>query len=822
MGMEQLHGYFVGANEPYFWLGTILILFFIGYKGAPFILWTLLFGAGLVGFGAPEWSLIAFAAIAVIGNIKPIRAILLSSFVMKIMKGILPQISETERTALEAGVVWIEGELFSGKPDFDRIMNESYPNLTPEEQRFLDGPVEDLCKTLDEWDIHRKRELPKEFWDVVKKEKFLGMIIPKEYNGLGFSMLAQSSVLQKLASRSVPACVTVMVPNSLGPAELLNHYGTDAQKKKYLSRLAIGEEIPCFALTEPGAGSDAGAITSSGELFKGDDGKIYIKLNWNKRWITLAAISTIIGLAFKLRDPKNLLGKGEDLGITCALVPAKTPGVVLGMRHDPMGIPFYNCPTQGKDVVVVAEDAIIGGLEGAGKGWGMLMESLGAGRGVSLPAQSAGGIKLAARVTTAHSTIRKQFGVSIGLFEGVEEPLSRICGYNYMMEAMRCFTLGALDGGTKPPVITAIAKHYSTEIGRKVVNDAMDIMGGAGISQGPRNLISGLYMSTPIGITVEGANILTRTLMIFGQGALRAHPYAFKEVETVEKGDLKGFDAAFWGHIGHIVRNVFRSFLLSSSRGMFGYSPVRGRTATYWRRLSWASASFAILTDIAMGSLGGKLKQKEKITGRFADILAWMYISTATLRRWEADGRREEDLPFVHWSLRVAFGEMDRAFDGIFLNLQVPGLTWFFRIVLRSWSSANAFMSRGVSDNLSHRICQDMLNNPEQRDRLTTGLYIPKDPEEQMGRLERAYKIIKTAEVSEKKVRQAMRAKQIPKVKKILEAIDGALEKNIIDKAEYDNLKMAEEVRNDAIQVDAFTQDEYLHHTQNKALKRIS
>lgn len=820
--MDQLHGYFVGAQEPYFWLGTILLLFFIGFKGAPFFVWTILLATGLVGFGAPEWVLMAFAVVAVIGNIKPIRAILLSSFVMKIMKGILPQISETERTALEAGVVWVEGELFSGKPNFDRMVKESYPTLTAEEQKFIDGPVEELCTVLNEWDIHRKRELPKEFWDVVKREKFLGMIIPKEHGGLGFSMLAQSSVLQKLASRSVPATVTVMVPNSLGPAELLIHYGTDAQKNKYLSRLASGEEIPCFALTEPGAGSDAGSITSSGELFKGDDGKIYIKLNWNKRWITLAAISTIIGLAFKLRDPKNLLGRGEDLGITCALVPAKTPGVVLGMRHDPMGIPFYNCPTQGKDVVVVAEDAIIGGLEGAGRGWGMLMESLGAGRGVSLPAQSAGGIKTAARVTTAHATIRKQFGISIGNFEGVEEPLSRICGYNYMIEAMRCYTLGALDGGTKPPVITAIAKHYSTEIGRKVVNDAMDIMGGAGISQGPRNLISGQYMSTPIGITVEGANILTRTLMIFGQGALRAHPYAFKEVESVEKNDLKGFDAAFWGHMGHIVRNIFRSFLLSSSRGMLGYSPVRGRTATYWRRLSWASASFAILTDIAMGSLGGKLKFKEKITGRFADILAWMYMSAATLRRWEADGRREEDLPFVHWSLRVAFGEIDKAFDGIFLNLQVPGLSWFFRIVLRSWSGANPFMSRGVSDNLSHRICQDMLNNIELRERLTTGLHIPKDPTEQMARLERAFKIIKAAESAERKIKNAIKAKTLPKVKKISDVIAEALEKKIIDKSEYDNLKMAEEVRNDAIQVDSFSQDEYLHHTSSSSMKRSS
>lgn len=821
--MEQFHGYFVGANEPYFWLGTALLLLFFGFKGAPFLLWTVLVLGGLVGFGAPYWLIGAFAVIAVIGNVKPLRAMLVSSIVMKIMKGILPQISQTEKEALDAGVVWVEGELFSGRPSFDRMLKESYPSLTPEEQKFIDGPVDELCKVLNEWDIYKQRELPKEFWSLVGKEKFLGMIIPKEYGGLGFSMLAQSAVLQKLASRSVPATVTVMVPNSLGPAELLIHYGTEPQKKKYLTKLANAEEIPCFALTEPNAGSDAGSITSTGELFKGSDGKLYVKLNWNKRWITLAAISTVLGLAFRLRDPQNLLGKGEDVGITCALIPSKTPGVVLGQRHDPLGIPFYNCPTQGVDVVVPAEEAIIGGLEGAGRGWSMLMDCLGAGRGVSLPAQSAGGTKLAARVVTAHGNIRKQFGVAIGQFEGVEEPLSRILGYNYLLEAMRVYTLGALDSGIKPPVITAIAKHYATEIGRKVVNDAMDILGGAGISMGPRNLVGAHYMSAPIGITVEGANILTRTLMVFGQGALRAHPYAYKEVDAVNKNDLKSFDEAFWGHIGHIVRNLFRSVVLSCSRGALGYSPVSGRTATYWKRLSWAAASFAILTDIAMGSLGGALKMKGKITGRFADILAWMYIATAVLRRYEADGRREEDLPFVHWSLRVAFGEMDKAFDGIFLNLQVPGLTWFFRIFVRSWSSANTFMSRGVSDNLSHRICNDMLNNLELRDRLTTGIHIPKDPNEQLARLERALKIVKTAEATERKIRKAIKAKTLPKVKRLIEVADKALEQNIIDKAEYENLKLADEARWDAIQVDSFSQEEYLSHSgeASSQMKRI-
>lgn len=808
--MDQLHGFFLGPNEANFWWGFIFVALFLGFKGVPFFVWALFGGAALVGFGAPVWLLSTFVAIAVIGIVKPLRAMLVSSFVMKIMKGVLPHISETERVALEAGVVWVEQELFSGKPDFDRIIKESYPELNPEEKKFLDGPVDELCAALDEWEITRRKELPAKFWEIVKREKFLGMIIPKEYGGLGFSNLAHSYVIQKISSRSVAASVTVMVPNSLGPAELLIHYGTNAQKDKYLPRLASGDEIPCFALTEPGAGSDAGSLTSSGELFKGQDGKIYVRLNWNKRWITLAAISTILGLAFRLRDPQNLLGRGEDLGITCALIPSNTPGVVLGRRHDPLGIPFYNCPTQGKDVVVVAEDAIIGGLDGAGRGWGMLMESLGAGRGVSLPAQSCGGAKLATRVASAHATIRKQFGLSIGLFEGIEEPLARIAGYNYLLEAMRRYTLGALDSGIKPPVVTAIAKHYATEIGRKVVNDAMDILGGAGISRGPRNLIANQYMSTPIGITVEGANILTRTLMIFGQGALRAHPYAFKEVDAVGKNDLKAFDVAFWGHIGHIVRNLFRAMLLSFSRGVLGHSPTGGPVAKYWRRLAWASASFAITADIAMGSLGGKLKVKEKITGRFADIMAWMYIAAAVMRRWEAEGQKKEDFPFVSWSLRTAFGEMDKAFDGIFLNLEVPGLTWFFRIIVRSWSSANTFMSRGVSDNLTHVISTKILNDQEQRHRFTADIYLPKDKEDQLGRLENAYKIVKAAEVAESKIRKAIRSKQLPKVKKLLEIIDQALEKNIITKGDYENLKMAEEVRSDAIQVDSFTQEEYL------------
>jgi acyl-CoA dehydrogenase len=600
-----------------------------------------------------------------------------------------------------------------------------------------------------------------------------------------------------------------MVPNSLGPAELLVHYGTDEQKKRLLPRLAVGDEIPAFALTEPTAGSDAGSITAEGVLFKGDDGKLYMRLNWNKRYITLASISTLLGLAFKLRDPNNLLGRGENIGITAALIPTSTPGVVVGRRHDPLYVPFHNCPTQGKDVVV-SVDTIVGGIEGAGKGWKMLMECLAAGRGVSLPAQSIGGAKLVTRVTSAHASIRKQFGVALGKFEGIEEPLARIAGFNYLMEAMRRYTLGALDQGIKPPVITAMAKYNTTELSRKIINDGMDILGGSAISRGPRNLLAHFYMATPVGITVEGANILTRTLIIFGQGALRAHPYAFKEVNAIEKKDLVGFDDAFWGHIGHVVRNMSRAVLLSVTRGLLAPSPVGGSTARYYRKLAWASATFAIMSDIAMGSLGGSLKTREKITGRFADILSWMYIGTATLRRFEAEGRRKEDLPFVHFCLGHALYEIQKAFDGIFANLDVPGLGWFFRGPIRTWSNLNALAGEH-NDQHTHKIASMVLSDTEQRLRHTDGIYVPPNTTEQLGKLEATFKVVKRAEDAERKMKKAVREKILPKAKGAA-LNQAALDKGVITKDEFADLEKADKMRYEAIQVDDFSQDEYVHH----------
>lgn len=781
-----------------------------GYFGLPFIAWAVLLLACLVGFGAPMMVCLAFVAIAAVFLITPLRRMTASAVVMKTMKALklIPNISATERTALEAGVVWMEAELFSGHPNFKLMLDQPYHKLSPDEQSFLDNETDQLCAMIDDYQLFKSKVMPPEVWDFVRKKGFLGMIIPKEFGGKGFSHSAHSAVIQKITTRSIAVATYIMVPNSLGPAELLNHYGTDAQKKKYLPRLAVGDEIPCFGLTEPQAGSDAGSITSEGVLFKGEDGKIYIRLNWNKRWITLAAISTLLGLAFKLRDPDNLLGRGEDLGITCGLIPANLKGVVIGRRHDPMGVPFHNCPTEGHDVVINAEDAIIGGTAKAGQGWQMLMECLGAGRGISLPAQSAGGTKLVARVAGNHAAIRKQFGTSIGKFEGVEEPLARIAGAAYYIEAMRNYVLSALDQGIAPPVVTAIAKFNATEVGRACINDGMDVLGGAGISLGHRNTLAITYIGTPISITVEGANILTRTLMIFGQGALRAHPYAFKEVNSIERGDLKGFDEAFWGHIGHVVRNMIRCVVLSWTRAVFATSPVSGPSRRYVQKLGWVSASFATLTDLSMGLLGGKLKAKEKLTGRFADILSWMFIATAVIKRFEEEGRKPEDKMLLDFSMAVAFQRIQDAFDGLFANLDVPGLFWLFKGPIRWWSRFN-FVGLAPTDRLTHRVANGLLNYEEQRNRLTKGIYMPTSVDESLGRLEHAYKIIRLAEAVEKKVRKAAAAKKLNKKSKTL--VDDALKANIITAEEHKLLSEAEHLRWDAIQVDDFSQDEYLH-----------
>ncbi|HIA38890.1 MAG TPA: acyl-CoA dehydrogenase, partial [Planctomycetes bacterium] len=601
-----------------FYIIGLIILGFLSAKFLYWIIWTALI---LMCWSAPTWLYIVLGVPALIFLLPVLRQRIVTAPLMKMIKamGLLPVISTTEREALDAGTVWYEGELFSGNPDFKRLIKEEkYPELSDEEKLFLEGPAEEICAMTDDWLVFQKRDLSPDVWQYLRDNGFFGMIISKEYGGLEFSATAISTVIKKLSSRSIPLGITAMLPNSLGPAELLLHYGTPEQKKKLLPRLAAGKEIPCFALTEPHAGSDAGAIRARGEVFKDENGELKIRLDWEKRYITLASRATLIGLAFKLFDPENLLQRGTELGICCGLIPAETPGITTGRQHDPLNVPFFNCPFEG-DNVVVGLDILVGGPSRVGQGWRMLMEQLAAGRGIMLPASATAGAQLAARVVGAYSVVRKQFGMSIGKFEGIEEPLARIGGAAYTLEATRRFTCGGLDGGAKPAVASAIAKYHFTETMRDVINDAMDICGGAGISRGPRNLLAHAYFAAPISITVEGANILTRTLMIFGQGAIRCHPFAENEITALENGDVKHFDFAFFGHIGHVMTNLSRSLVMNITRGHAASVPFEGRMRRDYQKISWASSRFAILADVAMGSYGGDLKRKEMLTGRVSD-----------------------------------------------------------------------------------------------------------------------------------------------------------------------------------------------------------
>lgn len=753
-------------------------------------------------------ALIGAGALGVLFGVPSVRRNVLTKGIMSTMEklGFLPTISDTEKTAIEAGGVWVDGDLFSGHPDFEKLLNEQYPDLTDEEQAFLDGPVEEVCEMTDDWEVWQRRDLSPEVWAYLREHKFFGMIIPKEYGGLGFSASANSAVVTKLSARSQVLGITVMVPNSLGPAELLQHYGTEAQKEYYLPRLASGEEIPAFALTEPKAGSDAGAMESRGEVFE-KDGRLYLRLNWEKRYISLAAVSTVLGLAFKLRDPDNLLGRGEHLGITCALVPTDTEGVVLDRRHDPMSVPFYNCPTEGHDVVLPLEEAIIGGSKWAGQGWRMLMESLAAGRGISLPASSTGAAKMVYRVASAHARIRKQFGLPIGKFEGIEEPLARIGGFTYIIEAARRYTNGGLDTGEKPSVVSAIMKYNTTEMGRQIINDGMDILGGNGISRGPRNALARGYIGMPIAITVEGANILTRTLMIFGQGAIRCHPFALKEIETLNNRDLEGFDKAFWGHVVHVVRNMGRSIRLSLSRGALTSAPVGGPAAPYYRKMAWAAASFATLADIALGTLGGRLKRKEKISGRFADIFSWLYLGNAVLTRFEKEGRPEDDLPFFQWSMEYALKQMQDGFDGLLENLNVPVLRTVLQGPVALWSRMNP-LSTGPSDELGHKVAQAMQVPGAQRDRHTAGIYVSDDPSDPLGELEHALRLTHETEDLERRLRHAVKDGRLPRAEPA-ERVRLAVEKGLITDEQATALREAAAARNKAIEVDSFTLEEY-------------
>ncbi|WP_017323941.1 acyl-CoA dehydrogenase [Synechococcus sp. PCC 7336] len=780
----------------------------LGYIGVPMWAWFTYLAACLAYAHSPVWLWVSFGLAAIALNLPVLRRVLATAWVMKGIRALdlLPRISETERAAIEAGNVWVDGELFSGRPDFRRMMDEPYPQLTADEQAFLDGPVERACQMTSDWEIYQRRDLPPKVWDFLKRERFLGLMIPPEYGGLGFSNAAYSAVMAKLASRSFTYVATVGVANSLGPAKLLLNYGTPAQKDDYLPRLARGEDIPCFALTEPTAGSDAASITSNGIVFKADDGKLYLRLNWKKRYITLSTIATLLGLAFQLKDPENLLGKGENVGITCALIPTHTPGVTINQRHDPMGVPFYNSPTEGRDVIVSIEQ-IVGGTAQAGEGWKMLMQTLAAGRGISFPATCAGVAKLVSRVTGAYATVRQQFGLSIGKFEGIEEPLARIGSLTYIVDAARLYTVGAVDKGEKPAVVSAIAKYTTTELSRQIINDGMDILGGAGICRGPRNLLANIYTATPISITVEGANILTRSLMVFGQGSIRCHPYLYAEIAALEQQDLVAFDRAFWPHIGHFARNYFRAKLLSLTRGRLARSPIAGPTARYYRKLAWSSAIFALLSDLATISFGGSLKRREKLAGRFADILAWMYLGTATLRRFEAEGRRSEDLPLLDWAMQYSFDRIQTAFEGILSNWSAPIAGGLLRGPFAGWRRLNP-IGLMPSDRLGARVAQILQAPGQQRDRLTQGIYIPAHreddgSEESLARLERAFALAVETEPIVKAIKAACKSGQLPP-QKPQQLVRAALAAEVISATEAERLQIAEAARYDAIQVDAF------------------
>lgn len=751
------------------------------------------------------------AAIAALLFIPFLRRNIVSRLILRFFRKLLPQISQTEREALDAGTVWWDGALFSGKPDWNQLLAYRKPTLTAEEQAFIDGPVEQLCAMLDEWHItHERYDLPPHVWQYIRENKFFALIIPKEYGGLGFSALAHSEVVMKIASRSNTAAVTVMVPNSLGPAELLLQYGTEEQKDYYLPRLAAGTEIPCFALTGPEAGSDAGSIPDTGIVCRGVFGGetvLGIRVSWEKRYITLGPVATLLGLAFRLYDPDGLLGDEEDLGITLALIPTDTLGIQIGRRHFPLNGVFQNGPNSGKNVFIPM-DWVIGGQEKVGHGWRMLMNSLSVGRSISLPATSVGAAKLAAWSSGAYGRVRVQFRLPIGYFEGVEEALARIAGNTYMMDAARVMTAGAVDLGEQPSVISAIVKYHLTERSRQAIDDAMDIHGGKGICLGPSNYLARIYQQIPVGITVEGANILTRNMIIFGQGAIRGHPYALKEIQAAwdenKKRGLRAFDHALSRHIIFAIGNALRSFFFGLCQKWVRAIPVdkTDETATYYRQLTRFSAAFALLTDIALLKLGGTLKRRERLSARLGDILSMLYLCSATLKRFEDDGRPTADLPLLHWSIQDALYRMQQAFHEFLLNFPASRFTkWLIRLMV----FPRGMHCQPPADALSHTVARIILNPGETRDRLTAGFYLPQQEDDPLTLLDKAFACTIACEPVEAKLRQAVKAGTLPAHAE--NQIELAQAQRIISVEEAALLDRMKTLRRKVIMVDDFSTD---------------
>jgi len=704
----------------------------------------------------------AFIALTLALAIPVLRRKLISDGVLAAFRKLMPEMSPTERDALEAGTVWWDGELFSGRPNWQRLLDMPKPALTADEQRFLDNEVETLCGMTTDWETTNVyKDLPPQVWQYIKDHGFLGMIIPKEYGGLGFSAFAHSQAITRLSTHCGTTAVTVMVPNSLGPGELLLHYGTEEQKRYYLPRLARGLEVPCFALTSPVAGSDAAAIPDYAFVCWGEhEGRrtLGLRVTWDKRYITLGPVATLLGLAFRAYDPEKLVGDKEDLGITCALIPTTHPGVEIGRRHMPLNAVFQNGPNSGKDVFIPM-DWVIGGQPMLGQGWRMLMECLAAGRGISLPSSNTGMAILAVRGVGGYARVRTQFRTAIGKFEGIEEALARMGGNLYMMDATRMVTAGAIDQGERPAVLTAIAKYNITERARQVINDGMDVIGGKGICMGPSNFLGGAYMQHPVAITVEGANILTRSLIIFGQGAIRCHPYVLKEIRATRHTDLQrasiAFDAALFGHLRYAISNFARTLIMGWTGSHFVAVPpsVAPETRRYYQQLTRFSAALAFLADVSMGTLGGALKRKEKLSARLGDILSLMYLCSATLKRFEMEGRQEADAPLMHWAIWDAMFKAQNAFEGVISNFPKRTIAFALRRIVFPLGRPYVV----PSDRIGQHVARLLIAPSASRDRLTAGIHIGTRDDDPIGLIERALTATIAAELIEAKLRSAIK-----------------------------------------------------------------
>ena len=714
-------------------------------------------------------------------------------------KGVLPTMSDTEREALEAGDTWWDADLFTGQPNWAKLLKVKPAVLIAEERAFMTGPVDTLCEMLDDWKINWElRDLPPEVWDFIKREKFFGMIIPREYGGLGFSPFAHSEIVRKISSRSVVAAVTVMVPNSLGPGELLMKFGTDEQRQKWLPKLADGSDIPCFGLTSPEAGSDAAAMVDSGVICKGTfEGRevLGLRLNWHKRYITLGPVATLIGLAFKAYDPDHLVGSQEELGITVALIPSHLDGVEIGRRHLPSMQVFQNGPNKGHDVFIPM-DYVIGGQERLGQGWKMLMSALAAGRGISLPSLSAAGAAYAARTTGAYARIREQFNIPIGKFEGIEEPLARIAGTAYLLDAARRMTCTALNLGHHPAVISGIMKLHATERMRTAIDDAMDIHAGKAVIDGPQNYLGNLYRSVPVGITVEGANILTRNLIVFGQGAIRAHPYLLSETNALSDPDkargLDAFDKTFWQHVGHSMKTLFRAWGRSWTGGVLAPAPNAGDATMFYRQLSRYSAAFALCADMALLTMGGALKRKEMLSARFGDILSELYLLSAALKRFEDEGRQQIDFAVLEWCMHTGFRTIEMRFAEILANFPNRFVAALLKFIVQPYGARTL----GPSD-LVTRLCALLILEPgAARERLTPDLSHV-DDDRGFARLEKAFALVTAADGIAKRLRTS-------KIKKWQDAVA----KGVITQAEGEQLEAAQEAAAAVIAVDDFAPEE--------------